>query len=104
EAARRQLDDARDALLGFAAAHGRLPCPATTATDDESFVAGGDAANGECAGFAGWLPAASLGLAGGAGTVLDPWDQRVRYAVAGIAVNGVTRPFTRANGMQAATL
>jgi len=29
--ARRQLDEARDALLGFAAVHARLPCPATIA-------------------------------------------------------------------------
>ena len=28
--ARRQLDEARDAVLGFATAHGRLPCPATS--------------------------------------------------------------------------
>src|SRR5687767_10884752 len=30
--ARRQLAEARDAVLGFAAAHGRLPCPATPQT------------------------------------------------------------------------
>ena len=29
--ARRQLAEARDTVLGFAAAHGRLPCPATLA-------------------------------------------------------------------------
>ena len=104
EAARRQLDDARDALLGFAAAHGRLPCPSAGTGDEESFAAGGDAGNGECAAYAGWLPVATIGLAGGAGTVRDPWDQRLRYAVASVPVNGVARPFTRASGMQAATL
>jgi prepilin-type N-terminal cleavage/methylation domain-containing protein len=104
EAARRQLDDARDALLGFAATHGRLPCPAAGAGDDESFAVAGDAGNGECAVFAAWLPAAAIGLAAGAGTVRDPWEQRLRYAVASLPVNGIARPFTRANGMQAASL
>jgi len=104
EAARQQLDLARDALLGFAAAHGRLPCPAPATSDEEAFAAGGDAGNGECAAFAGWLPAATIGLAGGAGPFRDPWEQRLRYAVASLAVNDVARPFTRANGMQAASL
>jgi len=105
--ARRQLDEVRDALLGFAAAHGRLPCPALAGSGDEAFAAGGDATNGECASFGGgFVPGAALGVAsaGGNGGVLDPWGAPLRYAVASNAVNGVTRPFTRANGLQAATL
>ena len=107
EDARRQMDEVRDALLGFAAAHGRLPCPATAAGGDEAFAPGGDATNGECASFnAGLVPGTALGLgsAGGGGRVLDPWGLPLRYAVASNAVNGVARPFTRANGLQAATL
>jgi prepilin-type N-terminal cleavage/methylation domain-containing protein len=109
--ARRQLEQVRDALLGFAAANGRLPCPATAASrGDEAFAPGGDAANGECASFHdGFVPAAALGLAplDAEGFLRDPWDgarNRLRYAVAANTVNGVARPFTRANGMQAATL
>lgn len=109
--ARRQLDDARDALLGFATAHGRLPCPATTASrGEEAFATGGDAGNGRCASFhAGFLPGAALGLAplDDAGLVRDPWQtpaNRVRYAVAGGTVNGIENALTRANGMQAASL
>lgn len=105
--ARRGMDEVRDALLGFAAANGRLPCPSASAGGDESFAPGGDATNGECATFnAGFVPAAALGLAtpGGTGSVRDPWGAALRYAVAGGTVNGVTRPFTRANGMPAATL
>ena len=97
--AQRQLDDARDALLGFAAAYGRLPCPAGAGSDEEAFAPGGDATNGECAAFAGWLPVASLAIA-----ARDPWGARLRYAVSGVAVNGVARPFTRASGTAAATL
>jgi prepilin-type N-terminal cleavage/methylation domain-containing protein len=48
--ARRQLAEARDAVLGFAAAHGRMPCPATMATrGHEAFAHDGDSANGRCA-------------------------------------------------------
>jgi len=109
--ARRQLDEARDALLGFASAHGRLPCPAINASrGEEAFAPGGDAGNGRCADFhGGFLPGATLGLAplDDAGFVRDPWQtpaNRVRYAVHGATVNGVDRALTRANGMQAATL
>jgi len=110
---RRQFDDAREALLGFAAAHARLPCPASaTSRGEESFAAGGDATNGDCSNFYdGYLPAATLGLAplDGEGYLRDPWmtqKNRVRYAVfgGGAAVNGVVNPLTRADGMQAATL
>ena len=104
---RRQMDEVRDALLGFAAAHGRLPCPALAASGDEAFAPGGDAINGECASFnGGFVPGTALGLgsAGGGGRVIDPWGAPLRYAVASNTVNGVTRPFTRANGLQAATL
>jgi prepilin-type N-terminal cleavage/methylation domain-containing protein len=113
EEARRQLDEAKEALLGFAAAHARLPCPASErSAGDESFAAGGDAANGNCSNFHdGYLPAAALGLAplDAEGFLRDPWAgprNRVRYAVYGDgdAVNGIVNPLTRANGMQAATL
>jgi prepilin-type N-terminal cleavage/methylation domain-containing protein len=110
---RRILEDARDAILGFAAVNGRLPCPATDDNNgQESFTPTGNAVNGDCASFyAGYLPGAALGLSplDAQGFVLDPWltpRSRVRYAVfgGGTAINGVTNALTRANGMQAATL
>ena len=112
EEARRQLDEAKEAILGFAVAHARLPCPASAASAGmESFAAGGDATNGNCSNFYdGFLPGAALGMAPLAGGfVRDPWmstGSRVRYAVfgGGSNVNGVVNPLTRANGMQAATL
>ncbi|HSN19952.1 MAG TPA: prepilin-type N-terminal cleavage/methylation domain-containing protein [Usitatibacter sp.] len=107
----RQLEEARDAVMGFAAAQGRLPCPATQATHGaEAFAPGGDASNGACADFyAGFLPAATLGLHGvdGDGYARDPWGataNRIRYAVSGIAPNGVANALTRTDGMRAATL
>lgn len=110
-AAQRQLEEARDALMGFAAAQGRLPCPASAASaGQESFAPGGDATNGACSNYYdGFLPAATLGLAGldDEGFARDPWNgpaNRVRYAVFGGTVNGVASPLTRTDGMQAATL
>jgi prepilin-type N-terminal cleavage/methylation domain-containing protein len=113
EEARRQLDEAKEAVLGFAVAHARLPCPATEGSNGlESFAPGGDETNGNCALFyGGFLPGATLGLAplDSEGFVRDPWAtprNRIRYAVfgAGAVVNGVANPLTRANGMQEATL
>lgn len=112
EETRRQLDEARDALLGFATVHARLPCPATLASRGlESFAPGGGAADGACETFhAGYLPAASLGLSpvDAEGFSRDAWagpGNRIRYAVfGGATVNGVANPLTRAHGMQSATL
>ncbi len=113
EDTRRALDEAREAILGFAVAYARLPCPASEASSGlESFAPGGDATNGNCSNFYdGFLPGATLGLAplDPAGFVRDAWQaprNRIRYAVfgGGAAINGVANALTRANGMQAATL
>jgi prepilin-type N-terminal cleavage/methylation domain-containing protein len=113
EDTRRQLEEAREALLGFAVAQARLPCPASEASGGlESFAPGGDATNGNCSNFYdGFLPGAALGLAplDPAGFARDAWQaprNRIRYAVfgGGASINGVANAFTRANGMQAATL
>ena len=97
EDARRQLDEAKEAILGFAVAHARLPCPAAAGSNGlESFAPGGDAGNGNCASFYdGFLPGATLGLAplDAEGFVRDPWAtprNRLRYAVygGGATVNG----------------
>lgn len=113
EETRRLLEEAREALLGFAAATGRLPCPAIDGGDgQEAFSATGNASNGDCACFyGGFLPGAALGMSplDAQGFVRDPWltpRSRVRYAVfgGGVAINGVANPLTRTNGMQAATL
>lgn len=111
EEVRRQLEEARDALMGFAATHGRLPCPATEGSGGlESFAPGGDDSTGACADFYGaYLPAATLGIGNvdSDGFARDPWGSprnRLRYAVFGAAINGVANPLTRTDGMQAATL
>jgi prepilin-type N-terminal cleavage/methylation domain-containing protein len=110
EDTRHLLSEAHDAILGFVAAQGRLPCPATAAGGGlEAYAAGGDASNGQCASFAGFVPGAALGLPelDAQGLARDAWGSegnRLRYAVDGGAINGVANALTRANGLQMATL
>jgi prepilin-type N-terminal cleavage/methylation domain-containing protein len=74
----------REALIGFAAANGRLPCPASAAGNGlEGFAASGNTTNGNCANFLdGFVPGATLGVGptDANGYVLDAWNNRIRYA------------------------
>lgn len=80
EEARQQLNETREALLGFASRYGRLPCPAAPATRGiESTDPGGDCTHA----WNGLLPAISLGLhpVSEQGYALDPWGNPLRYAI-----------------------
>lgn len=108
------LEQARDAVLAFAAARGRLPCPAGTAGGQEKFGTSppGNATNGICESFWGFLPAATLGLSplDADGYARDGWggevrvsnfDQnRIRYAV--LNPTGMPYVFTKTGGIRAA--
>lgn len=105
------LDDAKEALIGFAAANGRLPCPASAASNGIESPAGGSTAVTPCTNpYNGFLPAATLGMSGldANGYLLDGWQgqlNRVRYAVTtaitpGANANAATSP----NGIRIATL
>jgi type II secretory pathway pseudopilin PulG len=83
----KRLEIAHDALLGFAIANGRLPCPATAATN----LVEGPAGGGACTVRDGFLPTITLGLAGETGR--DTWGNPLRYAV----TNANTNAFTTAN-------
>lgn len=103
--AQRQLEQAREALIGFAAANNRLPCPAIGATGNESFAVGGNATTGACAASTGFLPGVTLGMSplDAQGFYVDAFASdrnRMRYAVSNQTINGVTNPFTRINGMK----
>jgi len=78
EEARRRLEQARELLLSFALVNSRLPCPGV-ATGDE---AGGGVAACTTA-YGGFLPARAIGFqpTDNAGFGLDPWGNRIRYAV-----------------------
>lgn len=79
--AEAQIQDIHDALLGFAANNGRLPCPATAASNGLSAP---NVATAACTSNAGFVPVATLGLNGPVdtnGRLLDPWLNPVRYTL-----------------------
>lgn len=118
----RLLGEAREAVIGFALANGRLPCPASaTSAGRESFCTNGAGAcgaaivpppaaipaHGRCTNFYnGFLPASTLGFSpvDPAGYAIDAWgltQNRIRYAV---ATNGTNWSFTAPDGMRTATM
>jgi prepilin-type N-terminal cleavage/methylation domain-containing protein len=94
----KTLNDVRDALYGFAAAKGRLPCPATLASVGVEQPAGGGACT--CVSPDCFLPAATLGIApiNSSGQALDGWNDPIRYAV----TTANTSAFTTSDGMKGA--
>lgn len=104
------LAEARDALIGFAIAQGRFPCPATAASSGvETFSAGNSATTGVCAQFRGYLPAVTLGLSplDRDGYMIDGYGgdrNRLRYAVAQQVLPSGNQAFTSAGGIQALTI
>ena len=112
----KQLMSINEALLGFSAGQGRLPCPATaTSTGRESFCtnAGGGCgaelfvvqAHGRCTDFFnGFIPAATLGISptDGQGFAIDAWGNRIRYAVSNNTAGAVNFPFTTPSGIKTA--
>lgn len=76
----KRLAEVQDALLGYMAANGRLPCPAAPASTGVELPAGG----GTCTRpWDGLLPAITLGLTptDQNGYLLDGWGNPIRYAV-----------------------
>ncbi|MBL0122265.1 MAG: hypothetical protein IPP88_05865 [Betaproteobacteria bacterium] len=123
EETQKLLDAARDALYGFAAANGRLPCPATGASlGQESFCSNASGAcgvpttvqpHGRCVNPIGFLPAVTLGVSpvDAGGYAQDAWQdgsngRRIGYAVsnlqnpAGTGIYVLTAP----DGIKSATM
>lgn len=76
----QRLDEAREALLGFAITRNRLPCPASPGKSGiESPEGGGDCSNP----WDGYLPAVTLGIqpVNAQGYAIDPWGNPIRYAI-----------------------
>jgi prepilin-type N-terminal cleavage/methylation domain-containing protein len=94
---RKQLDEIQQALIGYAIVNARLPCPASaTSKGVESFNPGASAVGGECSNFYnGYAPAATLGLVTADGYAVDPWGNRIRYAL----TKSHSYAFSRINGM-----
>jgi type II secretory pathway pseudopilin PulG len=79
--AKLSLEETRDALLGYAAATGRMPCPATTASGGLSAP---NAATSACTQFHGFVPGRTLGLTGPVDAnnlPIDRWLNPIRYSL-----------------------
>lgn len=83
------LDNAKQALLGFAQANGRLPCPAITGSAVASPNGGG-----ACSVQLGFLPAATLGIqpTNSQGFAVDAWNNPIMYAVTQSNMGGAATP------------
>lgn len=93
----KQLVSINEALLGFAAAQQRLPCPAAPATTGiESPVGGGACTNN----YTGFVPAITLGITptNAQGYAIDAWGNPIRYAV----TLANTNAFTTTSGLKTA--
>ncbi|NOT98305.1 MAG: type II secretion system protein [Sideroxydans sp.] len=90
----KQLEEIRQALLGFAISNGRLPCPATSTSNGVEGPSGGGACTNS---FNGFVPAVTLGLSNTdpQGFAIDGWSNRIRYAVTTANSNA----FTTSNAM-----
>lgn len=85
EETRRRLEAARELVLAFAIANGRLPCSGT-ATGDEAYTgtATPPGVLPPCASpWGGFLPGRAIGfqITDTNGFALDAWQNRIRYAV-----------------------
>lgn len=119
------IEAVKEALLGYAMANGRFPCPAVEgATAVEAFAPNppyavqGTAVNGICLSFTngaafgfnanqGFVPGVTLGITptDNNGYVLDAWNNPIRYAITAVTADAVNVPsqsfvFTSTNGMK----
>jgi len=107
----RRLEMAREAIIGFAIANRRLPCPATaTGLGVEAIATAFAPGGGTCSlPWTGYVPAVTLGLLPVDSNKLyvDAWGNPIRYAVTNFniafTVSGAagTMPFTSTDGIRA---
>jgi prepilin-type N-terminal cleavage/methylation domain-containing protein len=84
----KQLEEIRDAIIGFVQINGYLPCPASQTSLGRSVLAT-PPAPGACTGNNSFVPYADLGIQGAApnGVLLDTWLEPVRYRVTSSPTN-----------------
>jgi prepilin-type N-terminal cleavage/methylation domain-containing protein len=90
-----KLDEVREALIGYAIINGRLPCPASSATNGAEDP---ETVTGTCNHpYDGFVPAKTLAISGTdrSGYLPDSWGNPIHYAVTTANNNA----FTTTNGM-----
>jgi prepilin-type N-terminal cleavage/methylation domain-containing protein len=107
----QRLAQIQDALIGFAIARGRFPCPASVSSPPlpaDQGVEDPPVPTGVCNHpVDGYVPGVTLGLTNldSQGFVVDAWglqQNRIRYSITNATVNGVPNAFTALNGMRSA--
>jgi len=103
---RRRLEAARELILAFAIVNGRLPCPATVASAGAEAFTGANCTMPYPSATDGFLPARAIGfqIVDANGFALDAWQNRIRYAVSGVAPVGCTGSSTAPHFTNAANL
>ena len=94
---KKQLEDIKRALLGFASARGRLPCPATTTAVAAELGLEQPIGGGNCALKHGFIPGKTLGIDGAYNRdnlLIDVWGNPIRYSVTTSNSNAFTTPYT----------
>lgn len=121
EDTRKQVELAKEALMGFAVSQGKLPCPATAISNGmASYCASPTGActatttmqaHGRCSDSNGFLPAVTLGISpiDAQGYAVDAWQdgsisRRVRYAVSKFESPAGIFPLTASDGIRTATM
>jgi prepilin-type N-terminal cleavage/methylation domain-containing protein len=107
-----RIKQASEAIMAFAIANRRLPCPASAASNGDEQIIG---VLGACTNFNdGFVPARTLGLGerGPSGVMQDAWGFGIRYAVTQVTYAGVGNapvsincgaicyPFTQPDGVK----
>ncbi len=105
ENTKKQLADIKVALLGFASAKGRLPCPATTTSEGFEDPPNGSEIAVPCVLQHGFIPGKSLGIDGvynRDNLLVDVWGNPIRYSVTTSNNNAFTTLYTApgAGGMK----
>ena len=105
---RASIENVKEALLGYAMANGRFPCPAVAPTGVVTAVE--SPVNAATTGVActnplnGYVPGVTLGLSpkDTGGYVLDGWNNPIRYAISNVS-DGTYFIFTNSTGMKNAS-
>lgn len=106
EETRRRLEAARELIVAFAIVNGRLPCPATTASAGAEAFTGANCTMPYPSATDGFVPARAIGfqIVDANGFALDAWQNRIRYAVTGVAPVGCVGTSTAPHFTNAANL
>lgn len=97
ENAKKQIEDIKVALLGFASAQGRLPCPTTAIGNGNEQPIGGSTIAIPCTLQHGFIPGKTLGISGTYNRdrlLVDVWGNPIRYSVTTNNNNAFTTPYT----------